>query len=297
MAKQVLLIGASPNDGSGDPLRTAAQKINANFTELYEGAASPRRELLTENRAYYVATTGSDTNNGLSAGAPFLTITKALSVAAGLDCGGFLVSIMLADGTYSLSATLELPPTTFCGKLTIQGNPTTPANVEINSASAIGTVIRANQATCEYVLSGFRIASSHGAGLIVARYGGKITVVGIEFGATTGTHLAAQMRGFVTISGGYSIVGSGFVHLSADIGSVIEFGSFTVTAVGSPAFTIFAYAASTSIFYTGSVVYSGTVTGKRYYAEAGGLLNTNGGGANYFPGNSAGSVATGAQYL
>jgi len=35
MAKQIINIGTSVNKGDGDPLRTAFNKINANFTELY----------------------------------------------------------------------------------------------------------------------------------------------------------------------------------------------------------------------------------------------------------------------
>lgn len=35
MAQQVINIGASPNDGTGDQLRTAFEKCNDNFTELY----------------------------------------------------------------------------------------------------------------------------------------------------------------------------------------------------------------------------------------------------------------------
>jgi hypothetical protein len=35
MAQQVIGIGASANDGQGDPLRTAFTKINQNFTEIY----------------------------------------------------------------------------------------------------------------------------------------------------------------------------------------------------------------------------------------------------------------------
>jgi hypothetical protein len=35
MSKQSIGIGAAPNDGTGDPLRTAYDKVNANFTELY----------------------------------------------------------------------------------------------------------------------------------------------------------------------------------------------------------------------------------------------------------------------
>jgi hypothetical protein len=36
MAKQVINVGAEPNDGQGDPLRTAYIKCNSNFTELYQ---------------------------------------------------------------------------------------------------------------------------------------------------------------------------------------------------------------------------------------------------------------------
>ena len=35
MARQPINIGSSANDGTGDPLRTAFDKINDNFVELY----------------------------------------------------------------------------------------------------------------------------------------------------------------------------------------------------------------------------------------------------------------------
>lgn len=35
MSKQIINVGAAPNDGTGDPLRTAFTKVNANFSELY----------------------------------------------------------------------------------------------------------------------------------------------------------------------------------------------------------------------------------------------------------------------
>jgi hypothetical protein len=37
MAKQVINVGSSANDGTGDKIRVAFQKTNANFTELYDG--------------------------------------------------------------------------------------------------------------------------------------------------------------------------------------------------------------------------------------------------------------------
>lgn len=35
MTQQIINVGTSPNDNTGDPLRTGGQKTNANFTELY----------------------------------------------------------------------------------------------------------------------------------------------------------------------------------------------------------------------------------------------------------------------
>ncbi len=35
MTQEIINVGAQPNDGEGDPLRTAFQKINNNFTQLF----------------------------------------------------------------------------------------------------------------------------------------------------------------------------------------------------------------------------------------------------------------------
>lgn len=47
MAQQIINVGAAPNDGEGDPLRTAFQKTNSNFSELYSRAqTSPPSSLV-----------------------------------------------------------------------------------------------------------------------------------------------------------------------------------------------------------------------------------------------------------
>lgn len=38
MTQQIINVGALPNDASGDPLRTAFQKINNNFSQLYSSS-------------------------------------------------------------------------------------------------------------------------------------------------------------------------------------------------------------------------------------------------------------------
>ena len=60
MAKQTVNLGSSANDGTGDPLRTAFDKINDNFDELYlySTAASGNNITITAN------TIASDDTNG-----------------------------------------------------------------------------------------------------------------------------------------------------------------------------------------------------------------------------------------
>lgn len=43
MAQETINVGLTPNDGAGDPLRTAFEKCNNNFTELYSTAYTPAR--------------------------------------------------------------------------------------------------------------------------------------------------------------------------------------------------------------------------------------------------------------
>ena len=76
MAQRIVNVGAAPDDGNGDPLRTAYIKINDNFTELY---ASPLGGIA--KNVYYVSKSGNDANNGTALGSAFLTIKRAVQVA------------------------------------------------------------------------------------------------------------------------------------------------------------------------------------------------------------------------
>lgn len=76
MAQRIVNVGAAPDDGNGDPLRTAYIKINDNFTELY---GSPQGGIA--RNVYYVSKSGSDANAGNALGASFLSIKRAVQVA------------------------------------------------------------------------------------------------------------------------------------------------------------------------------------------------------------------------
>lgn len=56
MAKQIVNIGAVANDGSGDPLRTAFDKVNDNFNELYTSLGGNSLFPIVNNQGEFVRT-------------------------------------------------------------------------------------------------------------------------------------------------------------------------------------------------------------------------------------------------
>ena len=60
MAKQIINIGRTANDRSGDPLRTAFTKVNENFTELYSAiGADVQIPIQTNNGGKFLTTNGT----------------------------------------------------------------------------------------------------------------------------------------------------------------------------------------------------------------------------------------------
>lgn len=51
MAQQTIGIGTTANDGTGDPLRTAFNKTNLNFTDLYTATTSPNPNIPSIGKA------------------------------------------------------------------------------------------------------------------------------------------------------------------------------------------------------------------------------------------------------
>jgi len=85
MAKQVINVGSSAGDGSGDALRDAMIKINANFTELYAGIVV--QTIVGENGTTLV----DISTNSVNANA--LTGTVPTGVATWANLGGKPTSV------------------------------------------------------------------------------------------------------------------------------------------------------------------------------------------------------------
>jgi len=253
--------------------------------------AHPGRELLTANRTYYVRKDGADTNDGLSdtVGGAFLTIQKALDTACTLDLSIYNVTVQVRTGTYAEK--LALREYVGAGPINIVGDAATPSNVTISATS--GACFSGNGHRL-YTLNGFKLqTTSSGEGIQLSR-GASLNYQNIDFGSTVYSHIyvasgaVAQMVGPCTISGGAP------THINLTAGGYLNVSGRTFTITGTPAFSsAFALVDSPALLFAAGNTFAGSATGKRYDASLGGVINTAGGGANYFPGNSAGAATTG----
>lgn len=246
------------------------------------------REVLTAARTYYVRSDGSNSNSGLadSASGAFLTIAKALSVAASLDCSIFQLTIQIGAATWT--EVINLPRMIFSLRPILTGIGSTT----IIDPGAVNSSI-VNDGATPWQVNNLKVANA-GLACLNALNGGIISFSGIEFGAASTFHIFAQANSSIVATGSYSISGNAVIHMQPN-GYVFVSG-VTVTITGTPAITIYAVAQSCGFLSAASLTFVGTFVGKRYSALDNGVIFVNGAGANYFPGTIAGTTATGGIY-
>lgn len=259
------------------------------------GATSSWAKLRTRLNAtttFYVSTTGSDSTGNGTLATPWATGTFAYSfIQNNYDLNGKTVVIQFVDGTTyaNVSASGRLTGQTAASQCIFQGNVGSPSNVIVAGLASTNGAMVTPQA--------MKIANPAGDGLD-ASFQGNITLgTGLVFGACSAAHMNAFRGGTILRNNNYTINGNGSYHMLANAWSSIASSGIIVTLTGTPAFaTAFAGCAQVSSITDFGLTYSGAATGARYAVSENGAISTNGGGANYFPGNAAGFTATGGQY-
>lgn len=105
MARQTINIGSSANDGTGDPLRTAFDKINDNFQEIY-GATSVGTNIdITANTIASTNTNGDITLDPAGTGLVVvaddqLRITTSKTPSASIGADGDVAGLVAWDSNY-----------------------------------------------------------------------------------------------------------------------------------------------------------------------------------------------------
>ena len=254
------------------------------------------REVLLSHRTYYVnASTGDDTNDGLTSGAAFETIDRALGVVLELDLAGHDVTIQLAAGSYAPFSLSER--FTGAGMVTIVGDEAVPTNCDISGGAQLVSVTHGAMLS----IAGLHVHGSSGNGVFVAS-GGQLYVSGnCDFGDAANAVLLCQGAGaYLSVEAHCSISGSAKYLLRALHQGHISTVNRTLTFDGAQDYS----SATTEAGYLGYIYAPNTsfagdaasVTGKRYNASVNGAFFTGGGGASFFPGDAAGTATTGGQY-
>lgn len=270
-----------------------------------------RKKVLTEDKIYYVATTGDDGNDGLTVGTPFLTVQKAIDEAVSFDLGEFNITIQIADGTYTSDSGIMgyLKGFSGNGHITIQGNISTPTNVILSSvnysifvtAGGYGTYPAPGGGT--YIITGVRmVATQYIASAIKVSNNFKVFVGAVNFGQCGSAHIYVENGGYVqALSPGYTVSGSASNHIYLENGGAYKYlgaGIFFDNIVFSAAvnFSIaFVNLSILSKFSIGNIGFtnSGYVSGKKYIVTYNSVLAS---GGLTLPGTVSGSTSTGGQY-
>jgi hypothetical protein len=285
----------------------------AKFRIVWGAKSAGATGWLTQNLTFYVNyATGSDANDGaaavLAAGhGPFKTLQKAADVIGTFNLNGYNVTVNVADSPNY--ASVRLPASAGNGSINWIGNAGNPANVVITGTNTIAVSVGGVNNT----MNGFKVQTTGGTGQSDTRAGihaqGAVAAIfqNMEWGACAGPHNFAYGGAYVRLGGTLKISGSAQNHVYGNgafiicvYGAKVDFigvGASPITLVGTPNWPA-AFVMTDSVgvvFFTYSTL-TGLGTGKKYQGTFNSVISVGGGGINYLPGDSAGTVATGAQY-
>lgn len=254
------------------------------------------REILTVNRIYHVRVDGSDSNDGLadSPSGAFATIQKAIDVVGTLDLSIYDVTIQLGDGTHVGGA--ETRPLTGAGKVTIQGNASNPNNVVWTSTAQNRTFWVKHP---NYAIKNFKL---QGGAVFSLQVEERFDCDRMHWGANSGSAvIAVDGNGVLSAddgSGNWEISGNSVRFFYIFLGGNFYIGPITITMSGTPNYSdTFILSEKCSNGWFSGTVFSGSATGSRYKVKSNAIVDTQGGGASYLPGNVAGVEETGGRYI
>ena len=232
MAQQSINIGSSANDGTGDPLRTAFDKINDNFNELY-GSTAEANDLIEDSTPQL----GGDLDvNGRR-------ITSARSnediillpsgtggvVASAIRIAGTTISSddssiininegLVVDGTASVSGAATLSST-----LAVTAGTTLSSTLGVSGATTLTTTTIDN-----ITIQDSNITSSSNADINITPGGTGSTIIGSSI-TIKGTTISSADSSTININEGLVVDGTGNFSGTLTTAALTTVGTHTVT--------------------------------------------------------------------
>ena len=222
MAQQTINIGSAANDGTGDPLRTAFDKINDNFTEIY-GSTAEANDLLEDSSPQLggdldvngrrITTARSNEDIVLLPNGTGGVVASALRIAGTTLSADDSSSInineaLIVDGTASVSGAATLSST-----LALTGAATLSSTLAVSGASTLTTTTIDN-----LTIQDSNITSSSNADINITPGGtgdvvlGSLRVNGTTLDSSDSTAInvneALVVDGTINVSGATTLTGA-----------------------------------------------------------------------------------------
>lgn len=269
-------------------------------------ASTPK--IMTGPMAYYVNdSTGSDTlNDGLTAATPFKTVMHALQEMNTWTNKGYVFSIYVADGNY---APFNNAAINGAGSCALIGNSQFPWNVTVTNNLPGSDQSCIVLATGNYTISGFRVTSNSGNGLVMVA-GVSCGFGNIDFGYCGSAHLQAWDNpsigmGFANQSAYIHVSGSAYYHMLIARGAQMNvstgYGSSQLvlsirTQISVTWWTNVSGNAHVNEYYSAIDQWNSVVSGTKFAVQENGVLSVGGRGIEYLPGPYPGMTGSGGQY-
>lgn len=308
----------------GNPLAKGDLPAGSIVTLIYNGSAwvlasvaySEIRQVLQSDLTLWIRTDGNDSNDGSANNAAnaFATIQGCWNyIVNRFDGAGKTITMALGlAGNYD-----GFNATAFGGNVVLQGDPASPSDnylIRCRNGSTISQVITSaisqlNIVNCVLAYSYTGATSVGNEWILAARNGGQINAIGCRYRMianrlglimnSVDSKCVIAVRGATQIQGAFAcshfaqVLGAGVF-----LGGVAGQAATIALEAGQTYNQYFAQASLGGVMDWSQTTFSGSTnpTAIRYLVSLNGVINTNGGGANFFPGTVAGVSQTGGQY-
>lgn len=285
--------------GGGAAVPTTIRTPLAAATTYYVNGASGTTAICGPTGAL-TCQPGSDSNNGLSNSAPFLTLQHAINVInAGVDQFGFSATVNLAHAAAGSAAAANYSVTCANGpfvggvEVIVEGDTTSQSAVNITAPNGGTGVFVKDQ--CVLHLTALQINDAGtAANLIHVGQVGVVDVSSVNFGScnSSADQIYAESGGVLNFTDSLSSIVGGCGHFAdAQNGGEINFVAQTVAIPSAVAYTDFAIAINGRLWGLGSGTFTGAgvaaTTGIRAQLTGSSFMSSGGVACNtVFPGNS-----------
>jgi len=186
MAKQLIGLGSSPNDGTGDNLRVGGDKVNDNFNEIYtaigDGTTLTSGTFITTTSTNILTNKSIDSDNNTITNIVDADIKSSAAIAnnklanSSISIGGVTLNLGDTDATpaLDLSDATSYPTSSLTGTITNAQLDGSIANAKLSNNSIS---IIADDSSAQSVALGGSILFTGGSGITTSISGNEISFV------------------------------------------------------------------------------------------------------------------------